>query len=228
MNKSKRNKQHKDRRITNVTISPSIRIKPGRWDPNFKITTKRRFIVGAASALTAIPPARLIEAFGLMCTQTNLFATPIFGFIRIKRIQVWGAIANATTPSVASIVWGPQNSLTAPNFSTNVEASDSSSSPEFPAYVSAVPPKGSMASLWQSRLDTAANRRTGMVDTLFSVLTGVTGVVDITAELVAYDVGKGAALGAVTITSGVLGAFAYAPLDGIGGNYVSQGVDSFT
>jgi hypothetical protein len=54
------------------------------------------------------------------------------------------------------------------------------------------------------------------------------GVVDVLCEVCLADYGKTTAVTASAISSGTAGAFAYAPLDGVGGGVTPVGVAYFT
>jgi hypothetical protein len=80
--------------------------------------------------------------------------------------------------------------------------------------------------MWQGRttLSGAAN-----TVTLFSINNTIAGgVVDVVCEVCLADFGKTNVITSTAITSGSVGAFAYAPLDGIGGGVTPVGVAFFT
>jgi hypothetical protein len=190
-----------------------------------------RFYFNATpSSISPINAATLVEAFGAHVTTLNTAATPLFGWIKINSIEIWGQPfqSGQTGQANVAVVWGYQNSMNAPSFGNNREVQDTSTSPTYVPYIKAIPPAGSNASFWQSRLDTAGARRTGGANVIFSILGNQNSIVDIVADLVTYDAGKSTAVPTFTITSGVLTAFAYAALDGVGGQIAPQSVDQFT
>lgn len=222
------------RKTSPVLALSSAATRPPQYDANFRVTRKLRFKAKSSSGIVPISVATLCECFGLVCTATNATAVPVWGFIRVKKIECWASPDNTqgagtiTQNSSAAIVWGLQNALGVANFGTNREVRDDSTSAAYPAHVVATPPRGSNASLWQSRLDQSGVRRTGAGNTVFSVLPTTGCIVDVTVEMVAMDAGKSTAVPAIVITTGTAGAYAYANLDGIGGVFEPAGVDAFT
>jgi hypothetical protein len=212
-----------------LAIKPGRSVRPPTYDPNFRVVRKMRFVASSTpSSIVPVTASSLCEAFGGTCVVANAFAVPVFGFIRIKKIEAWGAPAGVSTPSTTSLVWGYQNSIGVPNFGTNKEVSDVSTSSQFPAHIVATPPEGSLAALWQPRCDAAGARRVGAGNVLFSIYSQASAVVDITAELVMYDLGHAQTSTTFIVNAGnAVGAFAYTPFDGIGGYWTPQGVDSF-
>lgn len=206
-------------------------VRPPPFDPNTPIRRRMRYYFNATpSSISPINAATLVESFGAHVTTLNSAATPLFGWIRIKSIEVWGQPfqAGQVGQSTVAVVWGYQNSMNTPSFSANRELQDTSTSPTYVPYIKAVPPAGSNASMWQGRLDATGVRRTGGANVIFSILGNQNTIVDIDADLVTYDAGKSTAVPTFTITSGVLTAFAYAALDGVGGQIAPQSVDQFT
>jgi len=190
-----------------------------------------RFYFNATpSSITPVNAATLIEAFGAHVTTLNSAATPLFGWIHLRSIEVWGQPfqSGQTGQANVAVVWGYQNSMNAPSFGNNREVQDTSTSPTYVPYIKAVPPKGSNASLWQARLDSTGARRTGGANVVFSIIGNQNSIVDVVADLVAYDAGKSTAITTFTISSGVLTAFAYVAMDGVGGQIAPQGVDQLT
>ncbi len=206
--------------------------RPATYDPNFKVTRKMRYVVGSAQAtLQPVTFATLIESFGMVATATNSAAVPVFGFIRIKSIEVWGLAPNGSSgPSrtECALVWGYQGSANTPVFSTNKEVNSTSTNISHPPYFLTRPPKGSAASLWQPRLDPTGVRRTGATNVAFDIQCNVGTIIDIVAELVAYDLGPSTAINSVTISVGTAGAFGYAALDGVGFGMTPVGCGYFT
>lgn len=203
-------------------------VRPPPYDANFRVTRRMRYVANATSSIQPVTAAVLLESMGAICTATNSTAVPVWGFIRIVRVEIWGTTPAAGATSTVAITWGYQNSMNAPAFGTNREVQDVSTSSAYCPHVVARPPADCNAHFWQARLDGTGARRTGGANVLFSILPTSGAVVDVVCELVAYDAGKSIATTAFTIGTGTAGAYAYAPLDGIGGYFVPSGVDTFT
>jgi len=206
-------------------------VRPPQYDPNLPVRRRMRFYFNATpSSISPINAATFVEAFGAHVTTLNSAATPVFGWAKIRSIEIWGQPfqSGQVGQSNVAVVWGYQNSANAPSFSTNREVQDTSTSPTYVPHIKAVPPKGSNASMWQARLDGTGVRRTGGANVLFSIIGNLNSIVDVEVDLVAYDAGKSVAIPTFTITSGVLTAFAFAALDGVAGQLAPQGVDQFT
>jgi hypothetical protein len=222
--------KRRQRRAANQKAEPVAMhlVRPPPFDANFSVTRKMRFGCSSSAALQPITAATLCEAFGMVCIAQNATAVPVWGFFRIKKVEMWGTTPGPGSTTSIAITWGYQNSLSAPLFGTNREVQDTSTSSAYTPHFSAVPPQGSNASLWQARLDSSGVRRTGNPNVMFSLLPTLGGIVDVTLELVAYDAGKSIAIPVTVINTGVAGAYAYAPIDGIAGYFVPVGVDQFT
>jgi len=224
-------KNHKNKVTVVREITPRS-VRPPTYDPNFRVTRKFRYTVGSAQVtMQPVSWATLIESFGAMCTATNSTAVPTFGWIKLKSIEMWGLAPNGSSgPSRTEIalVWGYQAStMNAPEFSTNKEANDTSTSITYVPHFYVRPPKGSAAAMWQPRCDTSGTRRTGSSNIAFSVQANVGTIIDVVAELVMYDAGPQQAITNFTIAVGTAGAWAYAGLDGVSLTMPPVGVGYF-
>jgi hypothetical protein len=70
---------------------------------------------------------------------------------RLRKIEFWGPVATSGTPVTCSITYTEQ---TADFESPPVTLSDTSVSFDYPAYISSIPPRGSLASKWHSSAST--------------------------------------------------------------------------
>lgn len=95
--------------------------------------------VGGISVLQVLGVA---GAVGTLIDQVQLITSSF----KVTRVEMWGMM-NAGVPPVISIDWaGFQNT-------PNREISETTLSSAYPAYISAVPPKNSLASFWQREND---------------------------------------------------------------------------
>lgn len=206
-------------------------LRPAQFDPNFRVSRKMRYVANTSlgSLGETVDVASACEAMGMVCTTQNVSATPVFGFIRIRRIRAWGVPPTSPgTISEVAVVFAASTTTSSASFGTNLEHNDVSNSTAYVPYIDARPPPGCNAYLWQSRLDSSAARRTGVANNLFSLKGPAGAIFEIDVEIVAYDAGNTGAITTTPVSTGTLSAFAYAPLSGLGGPLIPQGVGYFT
>jgi hypothetical protein len=92
----------------------------------------------------AVNSDKIIGALGsIATTTTNLSA--YWATFKILRVRIWCAVAPVSgAPAKLYLNWFSSTFQASPN----LDVSDSSTSYERPAYIDAVPPKGSQASFW--------------------------------------------------------------------------------
>jgi len=160
----------------------SVAIKPPPVSSNVQVRHKFRFncIAGAQPLITV---NGILGACGTICTTTNSVCTPIFASFKIHSIEMWGGAATSTVPSQVSVDWAPNSSSVGQFYSTNIQQTDMSSTPAYPAHVKAYPPRGSAASFWCSNRNGSTDGATGVVQLNFNAAT----IVDLDISLVISD-----------------------------------------
>ena len=188
----------------------------------------RRYTNSGSSAIVNFGAAGICESLGLTCTATNSTANATFGWFKIKRVKCWGIAPSPPGSTAVGIIWGYTNAATQANFTLNKEIRDISGSAAYVPFIDVVPPSGSLASFWQTQCDSTGARRTGANNVLFSLNCAQNSIVEIDFEAVMFDAGRNVIRTGTTISSGTASAYAYCALDGVGGNYVPEGVDYLT
>lgn len=221
-----RNNRRKQSQAMSRDNSASLTLlRPPSFDPNTRFTQRRRF-TALASGPFVITAQNLCDAFGMFCTATNASARAIAQAIKIKHIEVWGAVLTAGV--TVGVEW---NSTTAaPSFAPGLEVSDTSTSTAYVPHVKTRPPVNSQAAFWQSRLDNTGALNTTTVLTINNDNTSANAIgtiVDVVADVVLYDIGGSTPIPATSIATGILGSFAYRHLDGTGARNLQPVAVSF-
>ncbi len=190
-------------------------IRPPPYNPNTGFTKKMRFQVTSAAVAVTITAAQVAESMGITCTTTNASGSCLVQSFRIKSIEIWGTDTTVATNNVntVSIVWATLT--TSPNeFASNREVSDTSTSSAYCPYIKAIPPKRSNVAMWNNQSLGGARNSSG----IFTITAPVGSIVDLVAEVVLWDLGPTTAKVTTALNTATLTAFAYLPLDGLGGN----------
>lgn len=223
MSSNSNSKPRRDRRRKPQAVIAAIR--PGRFDPNTRFIYRRRFELSAANTEWTVTAGSLCNAYGMVCTATNSTAVGVVMAARLISVEIWGANTAGSQTSTVSVEFNNGTALN-PTYGPGTEVSDSSTSTAYTPYVKAKPPKRSNAAMWQGRTTLGGGVSTVTIFTINNTIAG--GVVDVVCEVVLSDFGKASAIPASAISSGLAGAFAYAPLDGVGGGVLPVGADYFT
>jgi len=162
--------------------------------PPFMAQSNRKIVVRTLSTGSqtnvAFTYAQLAGILGIIGTSstTSSYWTTVF---RLTKIRMWGPVATAGTSVTCSVTWTESsNDFESPP----VTKSDTSVSFDFPAFVEAKPPRGSLANKWHGSAQT---------DELLA-LTFPTGcVVDFFFDFVLSDFGG--SLAGPTISGGTIG-----------------------
>jgi hypothetical protein len=151
--------------------------------------------------------AQLAGLLGIIATSTtaSVFWTTVF---RVRRIKVWSPVATAGTPVTASCTW----TEAASDFeSPPVTMSDTSVSFDFPAFVNARPPRGSLADKWHANSGG---------DGMFALTYASGATVDFEFDFVLNDLGAPSA--GPTIIAGTLGTFYHKIVNSLTPNAVNS------
>lgn len=187
----------KTTRKTNLKTKKQIVVtndKIASHPPPFSAQSKReitvRCISNAAQTNVAFTYGQLAGILGIIgtSTTTSAFLTTVF---KLRRIRMWGPVATAGTPVTNSVTW----TETSADFeSPPVTKSDTSVSFDYPAFIDAAPPRGSLASKWHG---------SGQGSEIFA-LTYPTGcVIDFSFSFILNDFGGN--LAGPTISGGTIG-----------------------
>jgi hypothetical protein len=194
------------------TRRPPSAVREARPPPiraNIEVTHVYRFKAVASFLSTSITDANLLLAAGVAQATTTL-AYPVFQTMKVKRVEIWSPVASQGTGTTCSVEWPAFNQ------SQEREVSDTTVSPTYPAHVSCVPPKMSLAGFWN---DASAGNN------LFAISGPAGSVIDVTVSLTMND---GDPVG-TTVTTGIntVGEINYTGLDGFPKattNFLPQGL----
>jgi len=173
--------------------------KPPQVKLNPEYKHKFRFNTNSSNSLVdySITPNMILGAMGAICTVTNSAVSSCFGSFRINSIEMWGPYQGSGNPASTSVDWyGYQNS-------PNRVVSDSTVSESRPAHILTTPPRGSLASFWQ----------TSGTNTLFDITCPVQGIVDLNVSFIQCD-GNDNVPTNISIANGTLQEMYYLALDG--------------
>jgi len=116
--------------------------------PQFLAQSTRSFhlrsLATAALVSSQFTIAQLANMLGVIAktATTSNFLSQAF---RLKRLSIWGPVATAGTPVTVILIWNNSaNDFVGPP----VTIVDTAVSFDWPAYVSSVPPQGSVSSKW--------------------------------------------------------------------------------
>lgn len=167
---------------------------------NVELRHKFRFAANnSAAGRYPITNNDILIACGGICTVANSTITGLFSAFKIHSVEVWG-LAGAS-PATVSIDWNGT-----PVFLVNREVSDTSVTPTFPAYIKAIPPKGSNSAFWQ----------TPSTETIFGVTVVNSSIIDLDVSLVLSD--NEDVVTVTGVTTATLGSQYYLALDGDSSN----------
>jgi hypothetical protein len=186
--------QHNKKGMKNSAVREA---RPPPMRANIEITHKYRFKAVSYINGLSITDADLLLAAGAF-QATTVLAYPIFQTVKVKRVEIWAPVASQGTATTCSVEWPSTNQ------SQEREIADTSVSVTYPAHVSAVPPKNSLAGFWNNAVDG---------NFLFSLVMPIGSVIDVTLALTLND---GDAAGASLATAlSTVGEVNYAGLDGL-------------
>lgn len=178
-NKSKLSSAHPPMIRSNITLSHTYR---------FTSTS------GTATALTV---GSLFGAAGTMCTVANSQVQTFYNSVKVREISIWSPPASQGAISTCSVEWlGGANSNT-------VEVSDSSNSVSRPARISSKPPRGSLASFW--------NTTSSGANTICTLVAPTGSIIDVVLDLILSD--DDLVNFVIVIAAGALGNIYYLSLD---------------
>jgi hypothetical protein len=149
-----------------------------------------RTVSTAANANVSVTYTQLAGMLGLVATgvTTSVFWTTVF---RLRKISMWAPVAAAGTPVSVSCTWTENG---ADFESPPVSQADLSVSFDHPAFVSMIPPRGSLASKWHG---------SGQTDEICALNYPTGCVIDFHFDFVLSD--QGSALAGPTIAGGTAG-----------------------
>jgi len=190
-----------NRRVTkNKTPNTMGLVKPPSFQSTFSVNKRLRFQAASANS-SVISAQNLIQL--LCCATTTILGKSILGGIKIKRIQMWGSMASSLTPVTVSCDFASASTNTTGPNRVYTDTSMGTTG----AYISVVPPKGSMASFW---IPGAGSTLTTLI------LTYPAGaIVDISFQMVLAD-GQTADTGSITLIGATAGDVFVNNLDGTG------------
>jgi len=174
----------------------------------------------AGDATAAVSYNDLLIAAGSICTVANTTLTSFVGAVKVERIQVW-ATSNSANAGVACSVNFYAGA--GAGFASNMEFSDSSLSPAYPAHVDCRPPKDSSAAFWYNIGGAGAG--TAFTLNYDSALgTSATALVDVTLSCIMFDNASQTLQATQAVAAGTLGQVYYGYLDFSSGNKVLRPV----
>lgn len=148
--KNQLNKRQENLKRT-VVINDERRLAPIEWNAQAMRSIKIRMVATTAAFVDQITFAELSSALGIIATSATT-AVYLSSLIRLREIEVWGNIATAGVPVVATLSWrSPASGFFE---SPPVTHSDTGISFDRPAHLKCKPPQGSVASKWHSSIST--------------------------------------------------------------------------
>jgi hypothetical protein len=148
--KSKTGKFKKTSRDTSVVVRQGVSTHPPPYIAQSIRKLHLRAISSGAVTQGQFLYSELGALLGVIATSTvaSVFWSSVF---RITRIRLWGPVATAGTPVSCVITW---NETSADFESPPITKSDTSVSFDYPAFIDAIPPRGSLASKWHGSAQT--------------------------------------------------------------------------
>jgi hypothetical protein len=171
--------------------------RPPPFNANNVVRRHLRFTATAA-VTAAVTNNDILHSLGTTATSSTLVYS-IFAAFRIRRISLWCPVSGSE-PVISCAINYNTAGATLLNKSYQ-EFSDTTNSTSYPAYVSAAPPRDSLAHNWQTA-------DTGVIVTLTCPIATL---VDIVVEAILCD---GAAGSTKTVVGATTGVVYYTPLDG--------------
>jgi hypothetical protein len=142
---AKRKQNQKSRSASGVNVM----IKPPMHDSTVKLRKTFRFINGTSAGAVEFPITQTQISDILSVGNTAIVGWRLAAAIRVRKVRIWGMPTAGSVPTSPSSVSVEFNNLGAGNFgSPTARFADTTSSNAYPAYVEAVPPKGSLAASW--------------------------------------------------------------------------------
>lgn len=193
-------RRHQDQGMVRVCKPPQIKT-------NVFFKHKFRYITLSSVSFT-VTALRLANACGVMGTVVNSTVTGIYDSVKLKSVEMWGPPPSQGAAATVTCLYN-QLAAGVSNMST-LEFCDTSNSTAVPAHIKCHPPKESFAAFWQPASGTGIN--------LFTLSAPAGTVIDLEMELILSD--TGASNASTTVTTALLGAVYYLPLDGTAGHQV--------
>jgi hypothetical protein len=182
--------------------------KPPMIKTNVLLKHKFRYICLSSISGMTITALRLANACGVMGTVVNSTVSNLYDSVKIRSIEMWGPPPSQGAAATVTCLWN-QLAAGVSNMST-LEFCDTSNSTAVPAHIKTHPPKETFASFWQPSSGTSIN--------LCALSAPAGTMIDVEVELILSD--TGASNSATTVTTCLLGAVYYLPLDGTAGHQV--------
>jgi len=131
-----------NRRVTRNQNSGQPR--PPQFQSTYTVRNKRLRFSAATAGSSSISQNNLLQL--LAVADTTTIARSILSGLRVRKVEIWGPMSSSLAPVVASVEFISNNaSLGGPNMIFSDVSLGTSG-----AYVSASPPRGSMAASWQN------------------------------------------------------------------------------
>jgi hypothetical protein len=165
---------------------------PNQFRANPEVTRRYRF-TSTSATLTAISPALLLNASGVLAA-TAILGYQIFQSVKVRMIEIWTPPASQGAAATCSVLFPVATNTQAR------EVSDTTVSVSQPAHVRCGPPANSLAGFW--------NGTTGT--TMFSLVAPPGSVIDVTISLV---MGDNSVSTSVVLVGATIGRVYYCALD---------------
>jgi len=172
---------------------------PRQLESNIVLKHRYRFTSTSGTA-TQLTPASLLLAAGGMGTSA-VQVSSFFGSLKVKSIEIFSPVSAQGSATTCSIEWAGSVSA----FLADREISDTSVSTAMPAHVKSRPPRGSLASFWQ----------TSSANTLCALTAPVGSIIDIALDLTLYDDNGNIPQAVTAVTTAVLGTVYYLTADSV-------------
>jgi len=175
--------------------------RPGSLPPQLEISVMCRkvfrFVTPTGVTTEVVTPSSIIAALGGVCTVTNTTFKPWASSFRLKRLSIWPGLS-VSAADEADVIWSTAVSQFVKDSERNREVPLGASTP---AVLTFKPPKGCLASFWQ----------TASSATLFYLTCGSGSVVDMEVE---FTLSNQIVQPTQAIATGVLSTVYYLYLDG--------------
>lgn len=147
--------------------------KPPQYKSQPILRRTLRYVASGVQSSVAITPSAICLSLGTICTVANTTVRGFVGAVRIRRIHLWVGTSSSGTPANILVNFG---STAAP--ALDWEVGDETINSSELAYVTAVPPKDSLASFWNVA---------GSTSTLFSVTSSANCIMQLDLDFILAD-----------------------------------------
>jgi len=179
-------------------------VKPPQIQSNIIVSHVYRFVSNNGEAIT-VSSLNLLGAAGVMGTVANTDVQTIFASVKVHSVTMWGTVTAGDSFTVSCEWEGAAGTII-----NNAEASDTSTSVAYPAYLFTRPPKRSSAEFWMPANGT----------TVFTLTAPSGTIIDVHMSLISQDDDDGQSLAnyKIPVSSCTVGTSYYLALDGPASN----------